>query len=86
MTKKKEVLRRVTKKLSTLMGGAMVVSAAHASTKPVAPPSKREGHVITRTDDRSSPPKLVLKQQRSGMNVIAHASHSSHSSHSSRAS
>jgi hypothetical protein len=83
------MLTRLLKKLAFLRGGLAILSDSAIAT-----PSNTPALPVRNTDAASPgssakplPPKLVLKQTRTGFRMIAqHDSHSSHSSHSSHAS
>src|ERR1700730_265646 len=84
MSQSKTFLCGIASKLSVLMGGAIVVAGAQASTVPVQTTHiKAPGlNVQVVGANKPLPAKLTLKQQKSGFTLIAqHSSHSSHSSH-----
>jgi len=93
MNDKKDFFSGIASKLSILMGGAVLVTGAQASTTPISTvPIESNGITMQAGDRKSLPAKLILKQQSAGFKLIAahgshssHASHASHSSHSSRA-
>jgi hypothetical protein len=94
MSDKKDFFSGIVSKLSILMGGAVLVTGAQASTTPNSTAQvEANGITVSAVGSRKPlPAKLTLKQQNSGFKLIAahgshhsHASHASHSSHSSRA-
>jgi His-Xaa-Ser system protein HxsD len=94
MKDRKDFFSGIASKLSILMGGAVLVTGAQASTTPtLTVPAESNGITMQATGVRKPlPAKLTLKQQSTGFKLIAahgshssHASHASHSSHSSRA-
>jgi hypothetical protein len=94
MSEKKNFFSGIASKLTILMGGAVLVTGAQASTNMI-PTSSQDANSITMDATamrKPLPAKLTLKQQSSGFKLIAqhgshssHGSHGSHSSHSSRA-
>jgi hypothetical protein len=90
MSDKNRLLGGITAKLSMLMGGAIAVTGAQASTPPVQGSLAEPSNNLTISAEkvgRDLPAKLTLKQQNNGFKLIAqHDSHSSHSSHASHAS
>jgi hypothetical protein len=94
MSDKKDFFSGIVSKLSLLMGGAVLVTGAQASTTTISiAPVESDGITVQALGSRKPlPAKLMLKQQNVGFKMIAahgshhsHASHASHSSHSSRA-
>jgi hypothetical protein len=94
MSDKKDFFSGIVSKLSILMGGAVLVTGAQASTTPISTVQVEPNGITMQAvgGRRPLPAKLTLKQQNSGFKLIAahgshhsHASHASHSSHSSRA-
>ena len=86
MQRKSTLFSGIAAKLSVLVGGAIAVTGAHAySVSPATPVNDpNELPMLSNNALKTLPPKLILKQQRSGFRMIAqHDSHSSHSSHSS---
>jgi hypothetical protein len=84
MSDNKSFLGGIAKKLSVLMGGAIMVTGAQASVTPASiTHTDVSSHTVKAIDAyKPLPAKLTLKQQKSGFALIAqHSSHSSHSSH-----
>jgi hypothetical protein len=87
-----KLLTGIAGKLSLLMGGAVLVSGAAASSNIAHPQQadRLDNHLTESGQQRikSLPAKLILKQQSVGSfkMIAAHTSHSSHSSHASHAS
>ncbi len=95
MNDKKDFFSGIASKLSILMGTAVLVTGAQASTTPTSTvQAESNGITMQAVGARKLlPAKLTLKQQSTGFKLVAahgshssHASHASHSSHSSRAS
>lgn len=89
MEPRKRLFGGIAAKLSVLMGTAIAVSNAPAYLVPAAASQidSNELPMLSNSARKSLPPKLILKQQRSGFRMIAqHDSHSSHSSHDSHSS
>lgn len=83
----KTFLNSIAGKLAILAGGSIAVSGANAATTATT----RDLGLKAQTSEVSTTPansaKLVLKQQSTGLTLIAeHSSHSSHASHSSHSS
>jgi hypothetical protein len=89
MSENKNFFSGIASKLTILMGGAVLVTGAQASTNMI-PTSSQDANSITLDATamrKPLPAKLTLKQQSSGFKLIAqHGSHSSHSSHGSHGS
>jgi hypothetical protein len=97
MSDKRDFFSGIASKLAILMGGAVLVTSAQASTNAIPTFSPDTNNItLDATGLRKPlPAKLTLKQQSSGFKLIAqhgshsshtsHGSHGSHSSHSSRA-
>ena len=89
MSDKKAFFSGIASKLAILMGGAVLVTGAQASTNTV-PDASTDANNITLDATglrKPLPAKLTLKQQSNGFKLIAaHGSHSSHSSHGSHGS
>lgn len=94
MSDKKDFFSGIVSKLSILMGGAVLVTGAQASTTPTSTAQVKANAISAQAvgSRKPLPAKLMLKQQNVGFKLIAahgshssHASHASHSSHSSRA-
>ncbi len=95
MNDKKDFFSGIASKLSILMGTAVLVTGAQASTSPISTVQAESNDITMQAvgTRKPLPAKLTLKQQSTGFKLIAahgshssHASHASHSSHSSRAS
>ena len=89
MSDKKNFFSGIASKLSVLMGGAVLVTGAAASTTQTLPAPTNENSISVKSGaaGKPLPAKLTLKQQNSGFRLIAaHGSHSSHASHGSHAS
>jgi len=95
MSDKKSLFSSIAGKISILMGGAIAITGAQASVVPATTTGiDAQTFAIAAASTRKPlPAKLILKQQKSGYQLVAshqshssHHSHSSHSSHSSRAS
>ena len=89
MSDKKAFFSGIASKLAILMGGAVLVTGAQASTTtmPASSPNANNISLEVAGARKPLPAKLTLKQQSNGFKLIAaHGSHSSHSSHSSHGS
>lgn len=89
MSDRKSFFSGIAGKLSILTGGAVaLVNGVALPALPTTTPNDTDVTTLSASGtSKSLPPKLTLKQQKSGFKMIAnHVSHSSHSSHSSHAS
>jgi hypothetical protein len=89
MSDNKNFFGGIAKKLTVLMGGAIIVTGAQASVTPATTTHIDANRFTVKAVGayKPLPAKLTLKQQKSGFTLIAqHSSHSSHSSHHSHSS